>query len=72
MGDPEITFSWLSSGDLEMGEPTSVAQAASKALNGKPQSREGESSSNGKLRLQKNNGCLQKAKVQPILVIQLE
>ena len=72
MGDPEITFSWLSSGDLEMGEPTSVAQAASKALNEKPQSGEGESSSNGKIRLQKINGCLQKAEVRPILVIQPE
>ena len=72
MGDPEITFSRLSSGDLEMGEPTSVAQAASKALNGKPQSGEGESSSNGKIRLQKINGCLQKAEVRPILVIQPE
>jgi hypothetical protein len=72
MGDPEITFSRLSSGDLEMGEPTSVAQAASKALNGKPQSGEGESSSNGKIRLQKINGCLQKAEVRPILLIQPE
>ena len=72
MGDPEITFSQLSSGDLEMGEPTLVAQAASKALNGKPQSGEGESSSNGKFRLQKINGCLQKAEVRPILVIQPE
>ena len=72
MGDPEIAFSRLSSGDLEMDVPALMAHAGSKALNGKPQSGEGESSSNGKIRLQKINGCLQKAKVQPILVIQPE
>ena len=63
MGDLEIAFSRLSSGDLEMDVPTLMVQAGSKALDGKPQSGEGESSSNGRIRLKKINGCLQKAKI---------
>ena len=55
-----------------MGDPISVMHASSKGLDGNIHSREGESSSNGKIRVQKINGCLQKAEVQLILVIQPE
>ena len=55
-----------------MDVPALMAHAGSTALNGKPQLGEGESSSNGKIHLKKINGCLQKAEIRPILVIQPE
>ena len=58
MGELGITSSMPSGGDLEMGDPSSIVHASSKGLDGKLQSGEGESSSNGKIRLQKINGCL--------------
>ena len=72
MGELGITSSMLSGGDLEMGDPISAVHASSKGLDGNIHSREGESSSNGKIRVQKINGCLQKDEIRPILVIQPE
>ena len=72
MGDQGIASSQRSIGDMEMGELSSLMHDNSKDLNGNPQSGEGESSPKGMFRLKKVNGCLQRAKEQLILVIQLE
>ena len=58
MGDLGVTSPWPCGEDLEMDEMGVGMHASNQALNGKSKSREGESSLNGKLRLQKINGCL--------------
>jgi hypothetical protein len=72
MGDLGIASSRPSGEDLVMGELGSGVHDSSKGLRGISQSMDGEPSSNGKFRLQKINGCLQKAEVHPILVVQPE
>ena len=72
MGDLGIASSRPSGDDLVMGELGSGVHDSCKGLKGISQSMEGEPSSNGKFRLQKINGCLQKVEVCPILVIQPE
>ena len=53
-----------------MGESLASLHANVKDLNGKPSSGDGKSSPNRGFRLKKVNGCLQRAKDRPILVIQ--
>ena len=63
MGDHGVTSPRPSGEDLEMGELLSSMHASNRVLKGKSQLGVGESSSDGKLRLQKTNGCLQKAEI---------
>ena len=58
MGELGIASSMPSGGDLEMGDPTSAMHVSSKGLDGNIHSREGEPSTNGRIRVQKINGCL--------------
>ncbi|XP_057862719.1 uncharacterized protein LOC131071037 [Cryptomeria japonica] len=62
----------VSSGDLEMVEPSSSMHANVKEQLGKPQSRDGIPSSIGVFRLKKVNGCLERSEDRPILIIQPE
>lgn len=62
----------VSSGDLEMIEPSSPLHASCKEQSGKPQSGEGVSSSKGMFRIKKVNGCLERSEDRPVLVIQPE
>ena len=58
MGDHGVASPQPSGEDLEMGELLSSMHASNRVLNGKSQLGIGESSLDGKLRLQKTNGCL--------------
>ena len=69
MGDHGIASPRPSGEDLEMGKLLSSMHARNRVLKGKSQLGVGESSSDGKLRLQKTNGCLRKGEVRPVLVI---
>ncbi|XP_059076363.1 uncharacterized protein LOC131875739 [Cryptomeria japonica] len=62
----------VSSGDLEMVEPSSSMHANVKEQLGKPQSGDGIPSSTGVFRLKKVNGCLERSEDRPILIIQPE
>ena len=72
MEDHGIPSSQRPADDVVMGDPSSSLHANTMDLNGKPQSRNGDSASNGGFRLKKVNGCLQRAEDRPILIIQPE